>query len=108
MFLYQVPEPWRHLIYAENSRQSSHLATSIDFRDFGWQQRYARFCGRVVVLSILSVLLYPFLWVWTVIGTLWFSSAKNCVSFACLDVSRTGDPVSSPYLTVSFKIVFFF
>lgn len=81
MFLYQVPEPWRHLIYAENSRQSSHLATFIDFRDFGWQQRYARFCGRVVVLSILSVLLYPFLWVWTVIGTLWFSSAKNCVSF---------------------------
>ncbi|XP_058194581.1 E3 ubiquitin-protein ligase SIS3 [Rhododendron vialii] len=47
--------------------------------DFGWQQRYARFCGRMVVLSILSVLLYPFLWVWTVIGTLWFSSAKNCL-----------------------------
>ncbi|PSR96693.1 E3 ubiquitin-protein like [Actinidia chinensis var. chinensis] len=47
--------------------------------DFGWQQRYARFCGRVVVLSILSVLLYPFLWVWTVIGTLWFTSARNCL-----------------------------
>ncbi|KHN49013.1 E3 ubiquitin-protein ligase SIS3 [Glycine soja] len=40
--------------------------------DFGWQQRYARFCGRVVVLSILVLLLYPFLWAWTVIGTLWF------------------------------------
>ncbi|TKY55193.1 E3 ubiquitin-protein ligase SIS3 [Spatholobus suberectus] len=47
--------------------------------DFGWQQRYARFCGRVVVLSILVLLLYPFLWAWTVIGTLWFSSAKNCL-----------------------------
>ena len=48
-------------------------------RDFGWQQRYARFCGRVVVISILALILYPFLWAWTIIGTLWFSSAKNCV-----------------------------
>ncbi|KAL9326500.1 hypothetical protein ACSQ67_007145 [Phaseolus vulgaris] len=48
-------------------------------KDFGRQQRYARFCGRVVVLSILVLLLYPFLWAWTVIGTLWFSSAKNCL-----------------------------
>ncbi|KAL4279177.1 hypothetical protein GQ457_03G011810 [Hibiscus cannabinus] len=47
--------------------------------DFGWQQRYARFCGRKVVLSILSMLLYPFLWAWTVIGTLWFTRAKNCL-----------------------------
>lgn len=51
------------------------------FRDFGWQQRYARFCGRVVVLSILSLLLYPFLWAWTVIGTLWFKRAKDCVCY---------------------------
>lgn len=50
------------------------------FRDFGWQQRYARFCGRIVVLSILALLLYPFLWVWTIMGTLWFTSAKDCVS----------------------------
>ncbi|XP_031277776.1 E3 ubiquitin-protein ligase SIS3-like isoform X3 [Pistacia vera] len=47
--------------------------------DFGWQQRYARFCGRVVVLSILSLLLYPFLWAWTIIGTLWFTHARNCL-----------------------------
>ncbi|CAM8974965.1 hypothetical protein QQ045_030703 [Rhodiola kirilowii] len=47
--------------------------------DFGWQQRYARFCGRVVVLSILVLVLYPFLWTWTVIGTLWFSKGKNCL-----------------------------
>ncbi|KAK9684721.1 hypothetical protein RND81_10G227600 [Saponaria officinalis] len=47
--------------------------------DFGWQQRYARFCGRVVVLSILSLFLYPFLWGWTVIGTLWFTKAKDCL-----------------------------
>lgn len=47
--------------------------------DFGWQQRYARFCGRVAVLSILSLLLYPFLWAWTVIGTLWFTKARDCL-----------------------------
>ncbi|XP_042496453.1 E3 ubiquitin-protein ligase SIS3 [Macadamia integrifolia] len=47
--------------------------------DLGWQQRYARFCGRIVVLSILSLLLYPFLWAWTVIGTLWFTSARSCL-----------------------------
>ncbi|XXG83897.1 hypothetical protein AAC387_Pa10g1544 [Persea americana] len=47
--------------------------------DLGWQQRYAPFCGRIVVLSILSLLLYPFLWAWTVIGTLWFTSARSCL-----------------------------
>ncbi|CAN4086174.1 unnamed protein product [Withania somnifera] len=47
--------------------------------DFGWQQRYGRFCGRIVVLSVLALLLYPFLWGWTIIGTLWFTSARNCL-----------------------------
>ncbi|XP_019068598.1 E3 ubiquitin-protein ligase SIS3 isoform X3 [Solanum lycopersicum] len=47
--------------------------------DFGWQQRYGRFCGRVAVLSVLALLLYPFLWAWTIIGTLWFTSARNCL-----------------------------
>ncbi|KAL2935994.1 E3 ubiquitin-protein ligase SIS3 [Bienertia sinuspersici] len=47
--------------------------------DFGWQQRYARFCGRVAVLSVLSLILYPFLWGWTVIGTLWFTKGKDCL-----------------------------
>ncbi|XP_009783644.1 E3 ubiquitin-protein ligase SIS3-like [Nicotiana tabacum] len=47
--------------------------------DFGWQQRYGRFCGRIAVLSILALLLYPFLWAWTIIGTLWFTSARNCL-----------------------------
>lgn len=50
------------------------------FRDLGSEQRYARFCGRLVVLSVLVLLLYPFLWVWTVVGTLWFTSARSCVS----------------------------
>ncbi|ONM41563.1 E3 ubiquitin-protein ligase SIS3 [Zea mays] len=49
------------------------------YRDLGWQQRYARFCGRIIVLSVLVLLLYPFLWVWTVIGTLWFSTARGCL-----------------------------
>ncbi|KAK4719493.1 hypothetical protein R3W88_017831 [Solanum pinnatisectum] len=30
--------------------------------DLGWQQRYTRFRGRIVVLSILALFLYPFLW----------------------------------------------
>ncbi|XP_055828157.1 E3 ubiquitin-protein ligase SIS3-like [Solanum dulcamara] len=47
--------------------------------DFGWQQRYGRFCGRIAVLSVLTLLLYPFLWAWTIIGTLWFTSARNCL-----------------------------
>ncbi|OWM65395.1 hypothetical protein CDL15_Pgr008985 [Punica granatum] len=47
--------------------------------DFGVQQRYARFCGRIVVLSILSLLLYPFLWAWTIIGTLWFTHSRDCL-----------------------------
>ncbi|OEL35322.1 E3 ubiquitin-protein ligase SIS3 [Dichanthelium oligosanthes] len=58
--------------------------------DLGWQQRYARFCGRVVVLSVLVLLLYPFLWVWTVIGTLWFSTARGCVSSHILDLPEEG------------------
>ncbi|PIN01674.1 hypothetical protein CDL12_25816 [Handroanthus impetiginosus] len=47
--------------------------------DLGSQQRYARFCRRIVVLSILVLLLYPFLSVWTIIGTLWFTRAKDCL-----------------------------
>uniref|UniRef100_A0A1J3IDJ6 E3 ubiquitin-protein ligase SIS3 n=1 Tax=Noccaea caerulescens TaxID=107243 RepID=A0A1J3IDJ6_NOCCA len=47
--------------------------------DFGRQQRDSRFCGRAVVLSILAVLLYPFLWVWTIIGSIWFTKAKDCL-----------------------------
>ena len=37
-----------------------------------------------MVLSILSLLLYPFLWAWTVIGTLWFRRAKDCVCYLSL------------------------
>ncbi|PWA79822.1 zinc finger, RING/FYVE/PHD-type [Artemisia annua] len=47
--------------------------------DFGAQQRYTRFCGRVVVLFILCLLLYPFLWAWTVIGSLWFTTSRDCL-----------------------------
>ncbi|KAK8465805.1 hypothetical protein PHAVU_009G179400 [Phaseolus vulgaris] len=48
--------------------------------DFGWPQRCAYFYGRVIVLSILAFLFYPFLWAWTIIGTLWFSNTKTCLS----------------------------
>ncbi|XP_047948006.1 E3 ubiquitin-protein ligase SIS3-like [Salvia hispanica] len=47
--------------------------------DLGWQQRYQLFYGRIVVLSILVLLLYPFLLAWTVIGTLWFTRSRNCL-----------------------------
>lgn len=59
----------------------THWTLNVICRDLGWQQRYAPFCGRIVVLSILILLLYPFLWVWTVIGTIWFTNARSCVSF---------------------------
>lgn len=64
---------FRLLMFVDNG-----LASGMGL-DLGWQQRYARFCGRVVVLSILSLLLYPFLWAWTIIGTLWFTSARDCL-----------------------------
>ncbi|RXH77616.1 hypothetical protein DVH24_039587 [Malus domestica] len=64
---------FRMLMFVDNG-----LASGMGL-DLGWQQRYARFCGRVVVLSILSLLLYPFLWTWTVIGTLWFQKSKDCL-----------------------------
>ncbi|MCO5598104.1 hypothetical protein L7F22_052195 [Adiantum nelumboides] len=43
-------------------------------------QMMVRFNGRLVVLACLALILYPFLWAWTVIGSLWFTSARNCVS----------------------------
>ncbi|KAK4402387.1 E3 ubiquitin-protein ligase SIS3 [Sesamum angolense] len=64
---------FRLLMFVDNG-----LASGMGL-DLGWQQRYARFCGRIVVLSILALLLYPLLWAWTVIGTLWFTSARNCL-----------------------------
>lgn len=48
-------------------------------RGLNTRQRLTCFCGRVVILLILSLLLYPFLWVWTVIGTVWFTSARSCL-----------------------------
>ncbi|KAJ0755101.1 putative transcription factor C2H2 family [Helianthus annuus] len=47
--------------------------------DFGPQQRDARFRGRLVVLSILCLFLYPFLWAWTVVGSLWFINSRDCL-----------------------------
>ncbi|KAI3504599.1 hypothetical protein L2E82_46502 [Cichorium intybus] len=47
--------------------------------DFGRQLRGRHLFGRVLVLSILYGILYPFLWAWTVVGAIWFSGAKNCL-----------------------------
>lgn len=73
-------------------------------RDLGWQQRYARFCGRIIVLSVLVLLLYPFLWVWTVIGTLWFSTARGCVSFIIVIVLCSSPIIQNFYLTYTHSI----
>lgn len=70
---YAVVFVFRLLMFVDNG-----LAAGMGL-DFGWQQRRARFCGRIVVLSILALLLYPFLWGWTIIGALWFNSARNCL-----------------------------
>ncbi|KAL0729772.1 hypothetical protein Bca4012_025865 [Brassica carinata] len=64
---------FRVLMFVDNG-----LAAGLGL-DFGSQQRNIGFCGRVVVLSILSLLLYPFLWAWTVIGTIWFTRARSCL-----------------------------
>ncbi|CAN6903585.1 unnamed protein product [Brassica oleracea] len=64
---------FRVFMFVDNS-----LAAGLGL-DFGSQQRNIGFCGRVVVLSVLSLLLYPFLWAWTVIGTIWFTRAKSCL-----------------------------
>lgn len=47
--------------------------------DLGRQQRFVRFCGRIIVISVLVLILYPFLWAWTVIGSIWFTSARGCL-----------------------------
>ncbi|XP_023752349.1 E3 ubiquitin-protein ligase SIS3 [Lactuca sativa] len=47
--------------------------------DFGRQLRGRHFFGRIVVLSILYAVLYPFLWAWSVVGAVWFAGARNCL-----------------------------
>lgn len=38
-----------------------------------------RLTGRVLVIGCLVLILYPFLWAWTVIGNQWFTRARSCV-----------------------------
>ncbi|KAI3737308.1 hypothetical protein L2E82_27305 [Cichorium intybus] len=47
--------------------------------DYGRRQRDVCFYGRVVVLFILYVMLYPFLWAWSVTGSIWFTYAHTCL-----------------------------
>ncbi|KAK8913987.1 E3 ubiquitin-protein ligase SIS3 [Platanthera zijinensis] len=70
---YSIVFIFRLLMFLDNG-----LAAGMGL-DLGWQQRYARFYGRIVVLSVIALLLYPFLWIWTVVGTLWFTSANSCL-----------------------------
>jgi hypothetical protein len=48
-------------------------------RETGQEVTAIRFRARLVVLSLLGFLLYPFLWVWTVIGSMWFTKTQACV-----------------------------
>ncbi|KAL3835190.1 hypothetical protein ACJIZ3_009926 [Penstemon smallii] len=64
---------FRLLMFVDNG-----LASGLGL-DLGWQQRYRRFHGRIFVLSILVLLLYPFLLAWTIIGTVWFTRARKCL-----------------------------
>ncbi|KAK9080494.1 hypothetical protein SSX86_000252 [Deinandra increscens subsp. villosa] len=47
--------------------------------DYGRQLRGGRLFGRLVVISILYGVLYPFLWAWSVIGVVWFAGGRNCL-----------------------------
>lgn len=42
-------------------------------------ERILRFKGRLFVLSLLTFLFYPFLWVWTILGSMWFSDTQSCL-----------------------------
>ncbi|KAH7284443.1 hypothetical protein KP509_34G054600 [Ceratopteris richardii] len=43
-------------------------------------QTSTTFMGRVLVLMCLAVTLYPFLWVWTILGSVWFTNARDCIN----------------------------
>lgn len=42
-------------------------------------ERMLRFKGRLCVLFLLTFLFYPFLWAWTILGSLWFSDTQGCL-----------------------------
>ncbi|KAI3684527.1 hypothetical protein L6452_33751 [Arctium lappa] len=70
---YGVVFVFRLLMFVDNA-----LAAGMGL-DYGRQQRDACFLGRVVILSILYVVLYPFLWAWSIMGSIWFTSAQTCL-----------------------------
>ncbi|CAM6082721.1 unnamed protein product [Calypogeia fissa] len=43
------------------------------------EDRILRFKGRIVVMSCLTFVVYPFLWAWTIVGSLWFTDANTCL-----------------------------
>ncbi|XP_071703958.1 E3 ubiquitin-protein ligase SIS3-like [Rutidosis leptorrhynchoides] len=45
----------------------------------GWQLSGKRLFERVVLLCITYAVLYPFIWVWTVLGVVWFASGWDCL-----------------------------
>ncbi|KAK1407247.1 hypothetical protein QVD17_38861 [Tagetes erecta] len=47
--------------------------------DYGRQLRGNRLFGRLVVITLLYGVLYPFLWAWSVIGAVWFAGVRNCL-----------------------------
>ena len=61
-------------------------------------QMSMRFKGRVIVLSCLGLGLYPFLWAWTVIGCIWFTNSRNCVSNGMVSLAQYFDVCMSHIL----------
>lgn len=49
-------------------------------------ERVLRLKGRVIVLVCLAFFLYPFLWAWTIIGSIWLASTRSCVSDVSEDI----------------------
>ncbi|KVH98955.1 Zinc finger, RING/FYVE/PHD-type [Cynara cardunculus var. scolymus] len=64
---------FRLLMFVDNA-----IAAGVGL-DISRQLRGPHLLGRVLVLSILYVVLYPFLWAWSVVGAIWFAGAKNCL-----------------------------
>nr|XP_043639577.1 E3 ubiquitin-protein ligase SIS3-like [Erigeron canadensis] len=70
---YAVVFVFRLLMLVDNA-----IAASVGLDD-GRQLRGSRYYGRLLVLCILYAVLYPFLWIWSVVGGVWFAGAMKCL-----------------------------
>ncbi|KAI7736581.1 hypothetical protein M8C21_028060, partial [Ambrosia artemisiifolia] len=64
---------FRLLMFVDN-----WIASSVRL-DYGRQLSGRRLLERLVVISILYGVLYPFLWGWSFVGAIWFAAARKCL-----------------------------